>query len=344
MDVKGVQGGENTPPRRVKGREGLMDGERGEGMSMDGQGSVRRVGWPARVMRELYRREQLPAHLRWILVASAMRDWCRLVASGLRPELGDASRQVIAELVAEMFRRRYIVLGQTYPTLPDIEEDPRALPLFFWGLYLLPFTPRMKWLFQVLGAPQGLQEQLRAQHLVLQLRPLQRWEELTVHLGELLIVLTEELPARLPRARQLLAKICFQMGVEYAQRLSRLFQMPHEPQGVAHALELLRMGEYLFRVNPEHRVEADSKRQFGMIEGNACPWYSRPGWGGLHCGIFGQFQAGICSVFSLKYQLVRTIPRHGGHICRVELKPIRKRTQGKTKEHVSSPGPPHQDP
>jgi hypothetical protein len=30
-------------------------------------------------------------------------------------------------------------------------------------------------------------------------------------------------------------------------------------------------------------------------EGNACPWYSRPGWNGAHCGIFGQFQSGVSS-------------------------------------------------
>ena len=45
----------------------------------------------------------------------------------------------------------------------------------------------------------------------------------------------------------------------------------------------------------------------------------------MHCGIFGQFQSGISSVFGLRYQLTSTIPKHGGHTCRIDLRPLRKK-------------------
>jgi hypothetical protein len=42
----------------------------------------------------------------------------------------------------------------------------------------------------------------------------------------------------------------------------------------------------------------------------------------MHCGIFGQFQSGVCSVFGLDYKLDRTIPKHGGTTCRVTMSPL----------------------
>ena len=60
------------------------------------------------------------------------------------------------------------------------------------------------------------------------------------------------------------------------------------------------MSEWVFQVNPEHWSESDGTS--GFLEGTACPWYSRPGWNGGHCGIFGQFQSGIASAFGLRYQ------------------------------------------
>lgn len=72
---------------------------------------------------------------------------------------------------------------------------------------------------------------------------------------------------------------------------------------------------------------SESDRQSGFLEGTACPWYSRPGWNGGHCGIFGQFQSGISSVFGLRYHLTKTIPKHGGSTCRIDLKPIPLRTR-----------------
>ena len=107
--------------------------------------------------------------------------------------------------------------------------------------------------------------------------------------------------------------------MRYGERARDRWRLPQSP---ASAIEVLRVGEYVFRVNPEHTSEADETR--GMIEGSACPWYMRPGWHRMHCGIFGQFQAGVSSVFDLKYNLTKTIPRHGGDSCRVELVPLPK--------------------
>jgi hypothetical protein len=75
-------------------------------------------------------------------------------------------------------------------------------------------------------------------------------------------------------------------------------------------------------VNPEHWGEADEKANKGWLEGTACPWYDAPGWNGAHCGIFGQFQSGISAVFGLRYHLTTTIPKNGGHTCRIDVKPI----------------------
>jgi len=74
-----------------------------------------------------------------------------------------------------------------------------------------------------------------------------------------------------------------------------------------------------------HHSDATESSGRGFIDGNACPWYPRPGWQQLHCGIFGQFQAGVCSVFGLSYQLTTTIPKHGGDHCRIDLQPIKLR-------------------
>ena len=87
------------------------------------------------------------------------------------------------------------------------------------------------------------------------------------------------------------------------------------------------MSEYVFRVNPEHWSESNGIS--GWLEGSACPWYSRPGWNGAHCGIFGQFQSGIASVFGLRYHLSKTIPKNGGKTCRIDVKPITLVTLGR---------------
>jgi hypothetical protein len=137
-----------------------------------------------------------------------------------------------------------------------------------------------------------------------------RWEEGATHLGELLIVLTEDLPAHLPHARKILGDICFDAGARYAEHMKKVFGIREVADPPKAAMELLRMSEYVFRVNPEHWSASDGTS--GWLEGTACLWWSRPGWNGAHCGIFGQFQSGIASAFgSLKSQSLAIGGRRG---------------------------------
>jgi hypothetical protein len=177
------------------------------------------------------------------------------------------------------------------------------------------------------GPARGAAERARAWRLLMPLRTRERWNEVTVHLGELLIVLTRDLPAHVPHARKLLGDICFSMGERFAQRVKVAFELRDPDNAPAAAIEVLRMSEYVFRVNPEHWHDADASANTGFLEGTACPWFGRPGWNGGHCGIFGQFQSGISSAFGLRYHLAKTIPKHGGSTCRVDLKPIQLRTR-----------------
>lgn len=281
------------------------------------------------VLRQVYRHELIPSYARYLFSAAGMRDWFAALRSGLRPHLGDRAQPLLAELAAELFTRRYDVLCASHPGLPPRRANqapPRELALLMAGLYRLhrPGTRRGSWILAAIGGPpQGPVEWLQAERLLWQLSSEARWRELTTHLGELLIVLTERLPAVLPHARKILGDLCFAAGARYGEGARRYFGLPKQPQDpAAAAIEILRMSEYIFRVNPEHWGGTDAAQATGYLEGTACPWYSRPGWHAGHCGIFGQFQAGVCSVFGLRYHLSQTIPKHGGTTCRVDLKPI----------------------
>jgi hypothetical protein len=120
------------------------------------------------------------------------------------------------------------------------------------------------------------------------------------------------------RARPILGDMCFAAGVKYGKKMKRALALEGEEPALA--IEVLRHSEYIFDVNPDHWGGSD--KSTGWLEGDACPWYTAPGWNGAHCGIFGQFQSGISSVFGLRYHLAKTIPKHGGSTCRVDLKPI----------------------
>jgi hypothetical protein len=275
-----------------------------------------------RVMRELYRREALPARVRWWLAALGMIDFIRVLARGLEPKLADRARPIVSDLVARMFERRSLVLRATYESWPG---DDRAKALALAGLYRMAYKPenRSSWFLEVLGgAPRSRLERFRAVAIAHSIPSEDRWREVTVHLGELLIVTTEELPKQLPGARKILGDICFEMGARYADRTKRLFGISSGDLSPERAIEILRMSEYVFRVNPEHWSAVDHASGTGSLEGTACPWYSRPGWEAGHCGIFGQFQAGISASFGLKYRLSQTIPKHGGHTCKIDLVPL----------------------
>jgi hypothetical protein len=270
----------------------------------------------ARVVRRAFRHERIPTRLRWWFAAEGMCDWYDVLARDLAPHLGGlaAARRVLADASAPMLLRRYAILRDDFG-LPD---DRASRGLVFGALYRIASRPSSEWIFDAVGPmPRTFLDHLRAERLVRPIAVERRWEELTCHLGELLVALTEHLPSVMPRARGVLGEICWQAGLRFGRKMKHAFALNDHSAG---ALELLRMGEYIFRVNPEHWGEAHERT--GWIEGTACPWVDAPGWNGAHCGIFGQFQSGISAVFGLRYHLTTTIPKNGGRTCRIDVKPI----------------------
>lgn len=271
--------------------------------------------------RELFRRELLPAPVLWGMAIDGMRGWNTMIARGLEAPLGgkESARETIARLVGPVFHRRYTLLRARYPHLPDARNEPSAVGLLMGALYRMHRGSPGAWILEGTGgAPRTLQERLTAAKWSAPLSWNTRWEELTTHLGEQLIALTQQLPREgVKSANALLGKVCFEGGVRYAEKAQRAFRLPSSPES---AVEVLRMSEYVFRVNPHHWHRTDDTE--GYLEGTACPWYAAPGWSMMHCGVFGQFQSGISSVFGLRYQLTQTIPKHGGNTCRIDLKPI----------------------
>lgn len=271
----------------------------------------------ARTVREVFRRELIPTRLRWWFAAEGMADWFSIIREELRPHgVDDAT---LAEVARPMFERRYGILSAAYPSLLEANRSspsPPRVGLTMGALYRVSSYPSARWIFEPLGgAPATFREHVAAERAIAAIPLDARWNELTCHLGELLIGLTERLS--LPRTRPILGEICFAAGERFAKRMRRAFAMDASPKN---ALELLRMSEYVFRVNPQHWGESDATS--GWLEGTACPWYDAPGWNGAHCGIFGQFQSGIASGFGLRYHLTSTIPKNGGHVCRIDVRPI----------------------
>jgi hypothetical protein len=266
----------------------------------------------ARLVREVYRRELLPERILWWLAAAGMRDWFRVLRKHLEPHLGENTESILSEHAAHMFLRRREAVHAT---------DEKTLALLMGALYRS--NAKSHWIFQALGqgAATSPRKEIEARLLLSKkLNVHERWVEVATHLGELLIVMTEELPAKLPHARKILGDICFDAGAKYAKRVKDSLGIDGGDDPPTAAMEVLRMSEYVFRVNPEHSQSSD--KNAGWLEGSACLWYPRPGWNGAHCGIFGQFQSGIASVYGLRYHLSKTIPKHGGHTCRIDVKPI----------------------
>lgn len=275
------------------------------------------------VIREVYRREKIPAVVRWALAADGMHAWYAMLRKGLEEPLGDrsAAERAVAEAAGLAYRRRYAVLREAHPRLPS---DEGAAARILGALSMTARHPRGAWVFGALpGAPpRRTREHLRAEWEMRMLSPEVRWREVTTHLGEVLIQLTRTLPPILPGASAVLGRICFAGGRKTGERAKKMFALPDTPES---AIEVLRMSEYVFRVNPEHWHEADAPSMTGMLEGTACPWFTAPGWSGQHCGIFGQFQSGISSVFGMRYHLTTTIPKHGGTTCRIDLRPLTRK-------------------
>ncbi len=267
-----------------------------------------------RAAREVYQRELLPTRLLWWMCADGMLVWIRAVERRLREPLGARSKAVVAAAVADMSMRRARLLA-----LPQDAVGP-----FMLSLYRAHHEPRVRWMFSQLEGVHTPLARLRGAARLRRLSTRQRWDEVATHLGELLIVLTDRLPTELPNARKVLGDLCFDAGVTYAERMLKVLALapPFEDPPRA-AMMVLRTSEWVFQVNPKHWSESDGER--GSLTGTACPWYTRPGWNGAHCGIFGQFQSGVSSVFGLRYHLAQTIPKHGGDTCRIEVRPIRLR-------------------
>ena len=271
--------------------------------------------------RRALQREEIPATLRWLAAADGIALWIWLVERALGVHLGDPrrARQLLAQAAAPAWRRRDVILGPRRAGRGgDTDGRPAA---WLKGLYPGPVFRAVDWISAPVGGPlRGLRGRRQASNAVSWMDPESRWQEVTVHLGELLIAFTEGLPAAgVEQSSSLLGQVCHDFGLQIGRLTKAALRLP---EGPASAIEVLRMSEYLFRVNPEHQVELDPEAGTGAIVGNACPWYERPGWGGMHCGIFGRFQDGCCNAFGLDYRLKRTIPRHGGSECRVEMKPL----------------------
>lgn len=282
-------------------------------------------GW-LRSTREAFRQERLPAALRWTMASEGTAYWLGYVARRLGKRLGDddEARALLARGVAPAWERRYVAMRAQGLPIPALDEDPAALPVAMLALHPGPVFRSQSWLYDgVGGAAGGVVARLRGERWLRSWDAEARWREVTVHLGEMLVTLTQVLPeAGLDRTNSLLGEACHAFGVQVARGVKWTLDLPDGPDS---AIEVLRMGEYVFRVNPKHSEGSDAEARTGFLEGNACPWYDRPGWGGMHCGIFGRFQDGCASVFGLDYRLTQTIPRHGGDICRVELRPISER-------------------
>jgi hypothetical protein len=295
------------------------------------------VPWLARAIRAVYRREQIPVRLRWWFVADGMAQWFRLMRTQLDPHLGGdgPAGSLLAALHAPVLERGYDRMRAAHRTLPDRAATPRAVGLVMGTLYRVTSNPQTMWLFEPLGGgPVSFADHVRAERWLGGVPLEARWAELTNHLGEMLIALTEGLPAHIPRAPAILGDICFAAGTRVGRKMRKAFELPST---AAAGLEVLRMTEYLFRVQPEHWIRTDPCARTGFIAGNGCPWYTAPGFNVVHCGIFGQFQAGMVSVFGLRYTLTRTIPKDGGHTCRIDVRPIPLRTSEPSRHAPDAP-------
>lgn len=263
-------------------------------------------------VRAAFRSERLPATVMWLLAADGMSTFVRTLARALTDALEDRAqaKAVTAEVMARMWRRRVAVHLEN--------ASDRQVAAFMAGLYPTPQNRKTRWMYAALGGPPARRERLETLRLTGRMGPRARWDELATHLGELLIVMTEDLgELGVQRHHQVLSRMCFASGQAYGEAFKRRYDLPDT---AASAIEVLRVSEYIWQVNPEH--ESHGEGQHGYIDGSACPWHPRPGWKNVHCGIFGQFQNGVASVFGMDYILTTTIPRHGGDHCRIDLVPI----------------------
>jgi len=275
-----------------------------------------------RRIRASFAAESLNPTSLWLIASEGTAAWIRYVESALGEHLDDRlqARAILTKACGEMYQRRARAFA---PEIAQVMNGatPAELRAFFATLYPGPLGSSMRWSLDGLSPKAsrtaGL---LQALQRLNKIPPRARWLEVSHHLGELAIVLTDLLPREnVPRAVGWLGDVSFTFGKEVAELTVSLFDLPKTMES---AIETLRMGEFLFRVNPEHTSGLGDEQKPGFIEGNACLWYERPGWKQVHCGVLGRFQAGISSVFGYTYSLTQTIPKHGGDSCRISMAPV----------------------
>ncbi|HRI69537.1 MAG TPA: oxygenase MpaB family protein [Polyangium sp.] len=278
-------------------------------------------------MRAAFATESVDPRLLWMFASEGLAAWLRHIEVALAEHLEDRqrARRILATVYGEMLQRRVLALPSPIATILT-RSDASSIRAFFEALSPGPIARSVRWIFEGFSpdAP-SLGTLAEAWRRVESLDAKWRWLEVSHHLGEMAIVLTERLPEfDVPRAIGWLGDTCHGFGKEIGELFVEMYQMPRTMES---AIETLRMGEFLFRVNPEHSSGTDEGAQTGFIEGSACLWYTRPGWKQVHCGVLGRFQAGISEVFGHSYSLTQTIPKHGGDSCRTTMAPIQPKTQ-----------------
>lgn len=287
-----------------------------------------------RQIRASFAQESLSPTPLWLVASEGTAAWIRTIESALGDHLDDRvrARTIVSAACAEMYRRRRSALAEP---LADIvkEASPLEQRAFFEALYPGPIGSSIRWSLAGLSETSpGVRKTLVAWRRLNQVPAKIKWLEISHHIGELAIVLTDLLPREnVPRAMGWLGDVCHAFGKDIAELAVSLFDMPLTMQS---AIEVLRMGEFLFRVNPEHSSGVGDDKNPGFIEGNACLWVARPGWKPMHCGVLGRFQAGMSGVFGCTYSLTQTIPKHGGDTCRITMAPVSLR-MGKDREAPS---------
>ena len=149
-------------------------------------------------LREIYRRELLPAPARWWLAADGMHAWYAMLRRGLEAPLGgrEAAEREIAKAAGKAYTRRWGLLRARFPALPDDVDAPARV---LGALSFTSLRPKGAWVFRALGKPPlRKRDQLRVEGELRTIPIEERWREVTTHLGEVLIELTRTLPSVIP--------------------------------------------------------------------------------------------------------------------------------------------------
>jgi uncharacterized protein (DUF2236 family) len=237
-----------------------------------------------RHLRASFAEESVQPWALWLVASEGTAGWVRYLEAALGEHLNDRyrARAIMTAACSEMYRRRTLALAPPLgQTLAD--GSPTDIRAFFQALYPGPVGTSIRWsLDGIVKESPGPAASMRGWRLASKVDAKTRWLEVSHHLGELTIVLTELLPKEnVPRAIGWLGDVTHAFGKEIAELAASLFGMPHTMES---AIETLRMGEFLFRVNPEHTNGVGDDQQ-------------------IHRGVLGRFQAGISEVFGQTYSL-----------------------------------------